>query len=451
MNLPYDNTDRDSIKKYALLLRKNTLRKILAPEIINQIIKNVSNKGEMGHILEKYYFGYELNNISEPDFPEARLELKSAPTIRGTNRILKSKERLVLNIIDYEAEVEKTWESSSFLCKCKSMLLLFYLYEKEKSVLDLFFLLIDIWEFPESDLQIIKEDWETIVKKIKEGNAHQISEGDTFYLGACTKGQGHGRDLRQQPFSETLAKQRAFSLKSKYLNTIIDKWTESSNLGDIEPIIKSLGEFEGDLTFEQIIEKKFQIYYGKSTDQIYELLNLDLNKSSKNYFAILSLRILGVKKKKAEEFEKAEITLKTIRLDKNKNLRESISFPYFKYKELVKENWEDSTFRNDLDKKFLFVIFQCDEDNNYFLRKVIFWNIPYVDLEGEVKRVWQKTIEMINSGNSDTLPKSSESFICHVRPHGRNKNDVIESVDGKKYVKKCFWINSKYIKKQIIG
>jgi len=37
----------------------------------------------------------------------------------------------------------------------------------------------------------------------------------------------------------------------------------------------------------------------------------------------------------------------------------------------------------------------------------------------------------------------------HVRPHGRNSKDRIKTLDGHTEVKRCFWINAKYIQKQL--
>ena len=48
-----------------------------------------------------------------------------------------------------------------------------------------------------------------------------------------------------------------------------------------------------------------------------------------------------------EEFEKAGIVIKTIRVSE-KGIRESMSYPNFKFKELIKEDWEDCTFGNYL-------------------------------------------------------------------------------------------------------
>ncbi len=61
-------------------------------------------------------------------------------------------------------------------------------------------------------MNIFKNDFEIIKSKVKEGLAHEISEGDTSYLGACTKAQTS--NIRtSQPFSHILAKPRAYSLK----------------------------------------------------------------------------------------------------------------------------------------------------------------------------------------------------------------------------------------------
>ena len=51
-------------------------------------------------------------------------------------------------------------------------------------------------------------DGECIVAKIRNGQAHLLSEGDTFYLGACTKGS----QWRSQSESAVPAKPWIFSL-----------------------------------------------------------------------------------------------------------------------------------------------------------------------------------------------------------------------------------------------
>ncbi len=73
-----------------------------------------------------------------------------------------------------------------------------------------------------------------------------------------------------------------------------------------------------------------------------------------------------------------------------------MSFPTFKYEEIVNEDWENSDFKDILERKFLFVFFQF-EDEKLVLRKVKFWNMPYSDLV-QVEKVWKKTKQVVSSG-----------------------------------------------------
>ena len=88
----------------------------------------------------------------------------------------------------------------------------------------------------------------------------------------------------------------------------------------------------------------------------------------------------------------------------------------------------------------------------------VLMNIPYDDLEGNVKLVWEKTqrvireglqIEKKNGKNYNNFPKASENPVCHVRPHARNAKDTYELPDGRQYPKQCFWLNNSYILSQL--
>ncbi|EAW0602409.1 restriction endonuclease, partial [Listeria monocytogenes] len=73
------------------------------------------------------------------------------------------------------------------------------------------------------DLLIIESDYNKIVSKIKQGKAHELSEGDTVYLGACTKGATAEKSLKPQFYNaEIPAKRRAFCLKQGYMTYLIN-------------------------------------------------------------------------------------------------------------------------------------------------------------------------------------------------------------------------------------
>ena len=130
--------------------------------------------------------------------------------------------------------------------------------------------------------------------------------------------------------------------------------------------------------------------------------------------------------------------------------KESMSFPAFKYTDIINENWDSSELNEMFSTtKYLFIVYQYLDDDTLIFKKAMFWNVPDTDLNGDIRKVWEETVHRIRQNEYNNLPKSSESPILHVRPHGQNSHDTYPTPDGKSAIKKCFWLNKEYIKKQI--
>jgi DNA mismatch repair protein MutH len=445
----YDKSDVDSIVSYAKKLVDQTLREAMHHDTDFQDDSAVRLKGKFGQFLEKYYFEIDNNSNSEPDFKEVGMELKSTPLKKLKNGEYSPKERLVLNIINYETIVDEKWENSHFLSKNQLLLLVLYLYEAEKSFLDFLIKYVTIWKIQGEDREIIRQDWEKIVNKVRGGKAHELSEGDTFYLGACRK--GHKEAPRKYSSGEIPAKQRAFSFKLRFMKSILKK------IKDAEPIVKDISELKT-RSFEDVVHDRFKPFLGLDVNEIERKLNLQLNKEAKNYYATLARRMMRIEAKKIEEFEKAGVTLKIIRLKHNGVPKEDMSFPKFIFNEILEQEWEESDFFSQLESKFFFVVYQMNKDESEIrFKKAFFWNIPQNDLD-EAEKVWEMTKERVNEGvkfwkegesTRNNLPNKSENRVSHVRPHGKDKNDVDELPDGRKMTKSCFWLNAQYLKEQI--
>jgi DNA mismatch repair protein len=413
-------------------------------------------KGGMGVLMEENVFQYEANSDANPDFYEAKIELKVTPVKRNKNGTYSAKERLVLNIINYMEEYKNTFETSSFWHKNENLNLMFYLWEEGVPRSDYKIIKHLLYTYPEEDLLIIKQDWEVIVNKIRNGLAHEISEADTLYLGACTKGTNK-ESVREQPFSEILAKQRAYCLKTSYMTNLVrtrvmDEYTES---------LISAEELHNK-TFEESLYDKIKSFIGKSKTEL--IKKFGLNPKSKDVIERIFAKMLGIKGKvnDTDEFQKANITCKTIRVNEDNTITESMSFPAFKYKEIIQEEWDTSTLRNIFsENKYLFVIFK-EKNNEFYFSGIKLWNMPLSILDNEVKSVWDKTVLVIKSGNivksvgktrKTNFPGMKENNVAHVRPHGRNSKDVFElpvadKLTGCKfYTKYCFWLNNKYLEK----
>lgn len=438
MELDYDASSKTSILATAKKLTGKTLNEACT---IPREVQNKSNKGDLGILVENYFFGINPGNSAAPDFPEAGLELKTTGLVRRRDGSLKAKERLSLTSLNFMEIAKEDWLSSTFINKCGSMLLLFYEYVKDSSVIDRKFIIDPmIYELPAEDLPQIKRDWETIQKKVLDGKAHELSEGDTFYLGACRKGSG-GPDekLLAQPFSEVRAKSRAFSFKPSYLDVIIN-----GHLNSLPSISESSSE-----TIEDATYKRFSKYLGKSIEEI--SIGVNYFRSSVNHKSFnrtLAERILSSSGSSYKELTKAGIQMKTVVLQPSGIPKESMSFDVFEYMKIGNETWETSDFCASLEQKFLLVVFQDDIDGSRRLSKVAYWNMPFEDRE-EARRIWELTQARV-AVDSSNLPKTRDSHVAHVRPKGRNAADVLPTPQGTYLTKQCFWLNAKYIGR-IIG
>lgn len=414
-----------------------------------------TGKGAIGTVIEENWYGYAPNSESEPDFSEAGVELKVTPYLRGPKGI-RAKERLVCNIINYMEEYDRTFHTSSFWHKCNTMLLMSYEHLRNLPKTQFHIDKAVLFSFPEEDLIIIEQDWELIMDKVRRGLAHEISEGDTMYLAACTKG-ANAESVRRQPFSDIPAKQRAYSLKASYMTQILNKFIFGEQ--EDEHIIKDWQQLEI-RTFEDYLIEKVSHYFGKTQDELKAILGVE--STAKNLNELLLAKMLGVKGKisNAAEFKKANIVPKTIQIQQNGTIKESMSFPKFDFIALSKEeSWEESELYDYLaPTKFLFVIYKENQQGLFVFERVKFWNIPSADLE-EVGRVWTRTVQTIREGVRlyrtprgvcNNLPKATESPVAHVRPHGRDGSDQASLPDGRMMTKQCFWLNNSYIKKQIM-
>lgn len=428
----YDPSSVDSILGYASNLTGRTLSEVFPN---HREVADSNNRGDLGLMVEKLYFGLAAGNKSDPDFAHAGLELKTSGLVAKGGDKWVMKERLVLTMIDFDSILDETWETSSLLRKCRMILLMLYFYEKEKSIFNRRFVMDPILLDLKSDVfDGIRDDWEAIRKKVLDGKAHELSEGDTFILGACRKGAGGPYErLRKQPNSIIPAKARAFSIKQGFLTHLIN----AHHLGELGTPSKYM--------VENLPKEAFSPFIGLTIDEISNFFNQQqIGKRSKVFNRKLAEEILltgGVSKK---DLETLGIEMKTMRLSRKGNPKEDMSFPRFSFTSIISEKWENSTLFEKLESKFLFVIFREDAQGVERLWKVAFWNMPFAD-RAEAQKVWEDTKNRLEL-HLDTFPTAKENPVAHVRPKARNAQDCELAPSGLLHVKRCFWLNRQYLK-----
>lgn len=101
--------------------------------------------------------------------------------------------------------------------------------------------------------------------------------------------------------------------------------------------------------------------------------------------------LLGIRGDRAEEFEKASVSVRTVRVEERGTIVESLSLDTFKFRDIVSQDWEDSALKAYFEEtRFLFVssVKSCD---GIKLSGARFWSMSVKDIEGPLRRCWERT------------------------------------------------------------
>ena len=299
------------------------------------------------------------------------------------------------------------------------------------------------------------------------GKAHELSESDTLYLGACTKGATAEKSLRPQYYGDHIpAKKRNFCLKRQYMDYVLHTYI----LRDAVPCERVVSDSAAlkEQSFEEIVMERISRHFGQSDRELCAEYGREYN-GNKAQWIDLAYRMLGIRGNHAEEFVKANIVVKAIRLEEDGAMRESMSFPPFRFLDLASQEWEDSdVYAYFSETRFLFVVYRR-RGREYVLRSARFWNMPGADLEVTVRAGWEAVRRTIREGVrfsvspngtiSNNLPGKGDNRIIHIRPHaaksayrlangivrGNVERDANPLPDGQWMTTQSFWINNSYI------
>lgn len=451
-SLPYNIEDATSIFEYSKKILGKTLR-----DFVREGYEPKKGKGSLGQMVENIFFMLETNNYAGADFSEAGMELKCTPLKKSKQDNYLIKERLVCNMINYCEVVDEDFEHSHFYLKCQLMLLLFYLHNNNCDTLDLEFIFSVLWKLPKKDLLIIKHDYEVIIDKIKQGKAHELSEGDTMYLGACRKGQ-KGESLMKQPNNDIDAPRRAFSLKMAYMRTVLEYVAKSGKnaISNVPGVKSELVSTKALLnhSFDDILLNRFKPFLNVSFEKIAKRKNVNIENNPKNKFALIANAIAASAKcsnvNRSEEFLKAGLTMKTIRVQASGIIKEAMSFENIDYLEVAEcDEWTDSRLYELYSSRFMFVVFreQTAGKEDYLLDDVFFWTMPQKDLDwAEV--YWGHIRTNVLSGHisEEYWWKGADRKKFHVRPKALRASDLAPTPDGKGAKKFCYWFNNEYVR-----
>lgn len=415
-------------------------------DIENKISNGLMDKGILGKIVERGFYGYQNNNIAEADFNNLGVELKVIGYIRNKNGTISAKERLVLSKINYNDIISEEFDFSKLIFKNKKILIIWYEYDYTKSIKDFAITNFQLYDMSSDEL-IIKNDYEIIKEKIIDGNAHLLSEGDTSFLGACVKAI-NGEQKVPQPNSEFLAKPRAFSLKNSYLTGILRNLGFSLEVDGLEY-----------KTVEEYVYAQIKNYIGKTQIDIYESIIGELNPENvpKNIGKIISDKLIGTDEELPEKnslFAKTNYKIKNVPVDKNYIPLERMPFRTIRISEFD-DSWDNSEWKNFFEE--VTIIALCYEGtkeiaNGFRILKNI-KKISFSDADiasfGQTYNMVKKAIEMRDVSYLP-YPNSFDGQYLEVAPKGQKGANAYDNFFENDKTKVCFMMNKEFIHKKLI-
>jgi DNA mismatch repair protein MutH len=444
-----ENNTISKSQKLSLYLNENSF---LQKEKTDIDIKNsiTSIKFEK-YLQETYYFKLDDNNLKF-NLNTANIMLKTSPIINLANISTKVTENLILYPISYKEIASETFETSRLYLEFSKILLIFYKYNKNVSIKDTQIALVDYWECFKKDYAQIKEDWELIAGKVKNGRVNEVSDGETLYLGICTNDLPNSKFLESKSLSvpELSSKEMYFCFKKNYINKIYDILR-----------IKQLNKYyypryfskTSSKSFKSLILDSFKPYIGNTTQEICNSLNLPSNQLNPNMYQLIIDKILGIKnfQETYYEFDASGIELRTILIEPDKKIKESIPLCSFNYYDITAEEWDNSKLYNQITSPYLFIIFNHNNPSlPYKLSKVIFWNVPSRDFN-IIREVWIDTKKKIINKQYNRFIESNSCLKIHISQMNKNNNYKTMIASRKEIVNnKYFCFNNKYIQHEIL-
>ncbi|KGX92761.1 DNA mismatch repair protein MutH [Pontibacillus halophilus JSM 076056 = DSM 19796] len=422
-------------------------------------MKRKKDKGNIGNMIQSDFFGIPANSIKGSDFIHHNIELKVTPVLKNKKAGYSSKERLVLGMINYMEDYKISFEESIVNKKASNMLLIFYLHEENTPVEEFKIIKTARFRLSESDKSKVRIDYHSIVDKIEQGKAHEISEKQQKIMGACTKGQGKGKDLVKQPFSIQKAKSRAYSYKVGYMSSYFRKLVTPEQVEHINIPPHS--------SFLDTVTETLNEYTGKTDEQIQFEMKKEVNGKSSLFNLIgLMFGTKGGNLNHTDEFLKEGYAIKTVRNRLDKKNNQDMSFPNIDFTEIAYDEFEESTWYSCF-AETTYILTVWDEyeyGKNRFLGYTI-W-VPDEDFIHKASELFYQIKDMINSDSitveideskgkhgrwSDNLPGGIRDYPpFQIRPKGSGKSVFVTLPSGITIKKKCLFINKGYIRK-IVG
>ena len=395
------------------------------------------DRAHLDGVIESY-FGISHKDDSTVTFPTAELDLRVVPLV-GSGSKVRVKTRTFITNVDYERIVQETWETASV----RAHLAILFVFCRPLPDPEARVVAVDIFR-PDDRLDaLLRADWEWIRNVVERGQAHLLSDNDGRLLTpaaqtAILRGQS-------QPTIDAHAKARIFALKPSFVLECYRR--AAGRVPTTESLILNLRMSRVD-SFEAQLVDRFRPFVGMPVAQAGAVVGISPSQG-KAYAATVVRRIFGARgsRSRIAEFEEMGLTLRMTRVSPDLQPYEALSFPAFRYNDLLGETWEES----DLLRRVQYMLFvpvvgknKDTPQGSCTLELPLFWRPSTTQLD-LIHAEWERFRVEIETGLADRLTPASATHAIHVRPHARDAQDTDDAPNLGPVVKKSFWLNQTFV------
>ena len=202
--------------------------------------------------------------------------------------------------------------------------------------------------------------------------------------------------------------------------------------------------------FEEQLLQRFRRYEGRTVEDVARELGVP-SSNAKSYAAAVVRRAFGAKsvRSRFREFDEMGLTPRMSRVNADFIPYEALSFPAFRYRELLEETWEDCDLLSRLEYMLIVPIRGDRRDTPQEACRFgppVFYRPSAIQLEA-IRQEWELFRVEIRVGRAADLTPASGTLAIHVRPHARDSRDVDDAPIVGPVVKKSFWLNRPFVAK----
>jgi len=434
------------------------------------------NKGIAGNVIQQSVLDCPADNKQEPDIIvdgiKTELKVTGLRKVKKGKHDYKAKEPMSITAVSPNRIINEDFNDSALWHKLEHMLLVYYLYDSDITVLaseyaEFPILGYQFHEFEENEKEILKKDWELVRNFLR--NVHNELDNPSSKYHEISK-------LRENMlFMDTAPKypnSPRFRLKQSVVSTIVQKHFGIDFKHSYDYI-----KFNSTDDLNEILHKFSSIHKNKSISQIAFDLSIELKRNSEGKVSkSITERVLtsafgatAGKLRQIEIFAKIGIIPKTIAISSKGARTEDTKLDAVDFSEWTDTSisFEDSSLYNYFaNHVILFSIFQeptigtALEDSVFLGFKRITFNDDFI--YAHVKPTWDKVRELIIKNElvvSETLTKygsprvnksgttmeatnfpKAKDYVVFLRGTGQDSTNKTFSINGFQMYPQNFWI-----------